>query len=95
MTNSTKAKQVGQDVQDEVFATVRNGQAAVVDAFTAWSEAVRSLTPAIPATEYLAKLPTFEDVVSSAYDIAEKGLATQREFVEKMVAVTTGALPKK
>jgi len=98
MTAETKAKPLGKplgkDIQDDVFETVRGGQTVVVDMVTAWVDAVRALTPSVPATEYFTALPKIEDIVSSTYDIAEKGLATQREFVEKLVAAATHGLPK-
>jgi hypothetical protein len=94
MTTETKAKSLGKDAQNEAFDTVRNGQAAVVDAFTAWIETVRTLTPNLTASDYFAALPNVEEIISNTYDIAEKSLATQREFVEKLVAATTNVKPK-
>ncbi|MGI5129954.1 hypothetical protein ACQEVB_24350 [Pseudonocardia sp. CA-107938] len=94
MTTDTKAKALGKEAQDEVFETVRTGQAAVVDAFTAWIDAVRAFTPTLGASDYVAALPNIEELVSNAYDIAEKSLATQREFVEKLVAAATNGVPK-
>jgi hypothetical protein len=94
MSTQTKAKSAGEDVQDEVFETVRNGQTVVVDMFATWVDAVRALTPSVPAVGNFTAVPKLDEIVSSTYDIAEKSLATQREFVEKLVAAATNGLPK-
>jgi hypothetical protein len=50
----------------------------------------------VPAlSSYVATLPKVEDLVSTTFDLAEKSLANQREFTEKVLAVATEALPKK
>jgi len=94
MTSATKTKP--SNIQDDVLGTIRSGQNAVIDAFTAWADAVKSITPDLPAmSSYVAKLPKVEDLVSTTFDLAEKSLANQREFTEKVLAVATEALPKK
>jgi hypothetical protein len=97
MTSATKANPViGKDVQEQVLATIRKSQEAVIDAITAWAETVKSITPEVPALpEFVDKLPKTEELVSNAYDFAEKLLAGQRQFAEKVVAATSGVLPKK
>ena len=43
----------------------------------------------------LAKLPKIEDLVRSTYDFAEKRLASQREFTEKVLSAGADAPPTK
>ena len=98
MTSATKSSSpvVGKDVQEQILATIRKSQEAVIDAITAWAETIKSITPELPALpEFVDKLPKTEELVSNAYDFAEKLLAGQRQFAEKVVAATAGALPKK
>ncbi len=94
MTTATKTKP--SDIQDEVLETIRWSQNAMLDAFNACADAVKAITPDVPAlSDYVTKLPKVEDVVSTTFDIAQKSLANQREFTEKVLAIATGALPKK
>jgi hypothetical protein len=97
MTTETKAKPAAaKDIQEEILATIRSGQEAVIDAISAWTDAVKAITPDVPGLpELLAKLPKIEDVVGSTYDFAEKGLAGQREFTQKVLSLAAGALPTK
>ena len=76
-----------QAVQNEVLNTVSKSQEAVVDAIKTWVETVQSITPKLPSVNVpLAdKLPKPEEVVSNAYEFAEKLLADQRKFAEDMV----------
>ena len=80
-----------QEVQDEFLSTIRKSQETVVEAIKSWVEAVQSITPKLPSvTVPLAdKLPKPEDVVSNAYDFAEKLLAGQRKFAEDVVKALT------
>jgi hypothetical protein len=39
----------GQQVQDDILKTVQTSQTAVLDAIKAWTEAVQSITPELPA----------------------------------------------
>jgi hypothetical protein len=96
MTTETKAKPATKDIQEEILATIRSGQEAVIDAISAWTDAVKAITPDVAGLpELLAKLPKIEDVVGSTYDFAEKGLAGQREFTQKVLSLAAGALPTK
>ena len=80
-----------QEVQDEFLNTVRKSQETVLEAIKAWVEAVQSITPKLPSVNVpLAdKLPKPEEVVSNAYEFAEKLLADQRKFAEDMVKALT------
>jgi len=84
-----------QGLQDEVLNTVRKSQEAVIDAIRTWSETVQSITPKLPSVPVPGadKLPKPEEVVASAYDFAEKLLASQRKFAEEVVKATASIMP--
>ena len=84
-----------QEYQSEILKTVGKSQEAVIDAIKSWAEAVKSITPKLPAVDVpLAdKLPTPSEVVASAYDFAEQLLASQRRFTDEVLKVTSQLLP--
>jgi hypothetical protein len=94
MTASTTYIPSVKDVQNQILASVRKGQDAVIDGIAAWVDTVKSATPDLPAVPGLDKLPKPEEYVRNAYDLAEKVLAGQREFAEKVVKTTSGLLPR-
>jgi transketolase len=89
---------VGREIQDEVLSAIRKSQAAVVDAIERWTTTVQSLKPELPdlnlpfADNIADKLPKPEELVKSAYDFAEKLLASQRKFAEDVLKATTPLL---
>jgi len=97
MTTATKAKPAtGADIQEEILTTIRSGQEALIGAISAWADAVKAITPDVPGMpEFFGKLPKIEDIVGTTYDYAEKRLAQQREFTEKVLAAAAEVLPKK
>jgi hypothetical protein len=82
------------DVQNQFLASVRKGQEAVIDGINVWVDTVKSAAAELPAVTGLDKLPKPEEVVRNAYDLAEKVLAGQREFAEKVVATSTELRPR-
>ena len=88
---------IGQELQGQILDTVRKSQEAVVDALTAWADAVQSITPPLPALSpaVAGKLPKPAELVASAYDFAEKLLASQRKFAEDVLQVTAPVTAKK
>jgi hypothetical protein len=83
------------ELQDEFLKTIRNSQETVVEAVKTWADTVQSVTPKTsPVQMPLAdKLPKPEEVVASAYDLAEKLLASQRQFAEDLLKATTPLMP--
>jgi hypothetical protein len=92
----TETRTVGQ-VQEEILNTVRKSQAAVIDALQNWASTVQAITPELPALNlnvpFADKLPKPQELVASAYDFAEKLLASQRKFAEDVVQATAPLLP--
>ncbi|HEY9241626.1 MAG TPA: hypothetical protein VIP48_06570 [Streptosporangiaceae bacterium] len=84
-----------QEIQGEVLDAVRKGQELVVDAVKQWAEAVQAITPSIPVPSlpYADKLPKPDEFVASAYDFAERLLASQRTFAENMLDAAKPLLP--
>jgi hypothetical protein len=95
--------------QEDFLATARKSQEIMVDAIRTWVETVRTAAPRLssvyaPFAERLAKmpsvyvplagkLPTPKDAVASAYDLAERLLASQRKFAEEVLEATKPLMP--
>jgi hypothetical protein len=90
----TESRTLGQ-VQEEILSTVRKSQAAVVDAIQTWASAVQSVTPELPEVNvpFADRLPKPQELVASAYDFAEKLLASQRKFTVDVLKATAPLLP--
>jgi len=84
-----------QELQEEFLNTIRKGQETWVEAIRTWVETVQSMAPSVPSMEVpLAdKLPGPEEVVTGAYDFAEKLLASQRQFAEEWVKAMAPLVP--
>jgi hypothetical protein len=84
-----------QEPQEELLNAIRNGQQAVVEVVKTWVDTIKSATPKVPSLQLpLAdRLPKPEEVVSGAYDFAEKLLASQREFAGELFKATAPLLP--
>ena len=84
-----------QDLQEEFWNVIRTSQETLVEAVKTAVDTFKTVTPKVPAARVpLAdRLPKPEDVVTSAYDFAEKLLATQREFAEELLRATTALMP--
>jgi hypothetical protein len=83
-----------QQLTSEVLNTISKSQAAVVDAIETWANAVQSIKPELPDVNvpFADKMPTPQDVVTSAYDFAEQLLASQRKFAEDLLKATAPLL---
>ena len=79
-----------QELQDEFLNVIRASQEAVVEAVKTWVDTVRAVTPKVPFAQVplVAKLPKPENVVTSAYDFAEKLLSNQRQFAVELAKAT-------
>ena|ERR1700691_3717456 len=84
-----------QDVQDELLKVIRTSQETVVEAVKTWVETVKAVTPKVSSAQVplAEKLPKPQDIVSNAYDFAEKLLSSQRQFAEDLVKVTAPLRP--
>jgi hypothetical protein len=93
----TDTRTATQELQGELLKTVNKSQEAVIDAIKTWAEAVKSITPKLPAVDVplVDKLPTPGEFVANAYDFAEQLLASQRKFAEDVLSATAPLLPAK
>jgi hypothetical protein len=89
-----ETRTVGKEMQDQILATVRMSQAAVVEALQTWASAVQSITPDLPDVNvpFTDKLPKPTELIASAYDFAEQLLASQRKFAEEVIQATAPIL---
>ena len=84
-----------QDLQEEFLNVIRTSQETGVEVVKTCVDAVKAVTPKVPSIQVplIAKLPTPENVVTGAYDFAEKLLASQRQFAEELVKATAPLMP--
>jgi len=85
------SKDLGEEVQAQILATVRKSQDAVVAAVRNWTEAVQKLAPQTPAYPLAEALPKPAELVDSAFDFAEQLLAAQREFAHSILGITAAS----
>lgn len=93
----TDTRIAGQELQSQILDTIHKSQEAAVDALKAWTDAVSSITPPLPALSpaIADKLPKPEELVANAYDFAEQLLASQRKFAEDVLEATGAVTAKK
>ena len=84
-----------QDVQDELLKVIRTSQETVVEAVNTWVDTVKAVTPKVPTPQVplAEKLPKPQDIVTNAYDFAEKLLSSQRQFAQELVQATAPLRP--
>jgi hypothetical protein len=80
--------------QDQFLESIRQGQDAVVEAVRVWTEAASKTASLAPLPEPPADLPNPADVVAGSFDLAERLLADQRKFAERLVAAAAPATPE-
>jgi hypothetical protein len=91
----TDIRTATQEVQGQILDTIRKSQEAVTDAIRTWAETVQSITPSLPVPPLADKLPKPGELVSDAYDFAERLLAAQRKFAEDVIAASAPVLTAK
>lgn len=86
----TETHTKGRDLQADILKAVRKSQTVILEAIQAWSSKVQSLTPEMPefTMPFADKLPRPQELVASAYDLAEQLLADQRKFAEDVLKAT-------
>jgi hypothetical protein len=73
--------------QEQILATIKQGQELALTGVELWAS---SLAPLVKAggTPTTADLPTPEALVSNSFGFAEKLLASQKTFAQKVVAAS-------
>jgi hypothetical protein len=91
---STTVNEVARASQEQILATVKQSQEAVVEAVAAWAKAVEGLTPSLPAIPGAEELPKPQAVVENAFDFAQKLLDAQRDFSRKLISAASPVIEK-
>ena len=83
------------DVQDELLKVIRTSQETVVEAVKTWVDTAKAVTPRVPSAQLplAEKLPKPQNIVTNAYDLAEKLLSSQRQFAQELVQATAPLRP--
>lgn len=91
----TDTRELGRKASDQILETIRQGQDATVEAVKTWAETVQRFTPNLPipapVTDVAERFRKPADLVEDAFDFAEKALASQREFANKVFAAAAPA----
>ena len=84
-------------MEDEFLSTIRMGQEIALDALKPMVEAVHYVIPTMPTVRvpFVGWMPTAHEVVADGYDFAEKLLANQRQFADKVITTMAPALPNR
>lgn len=79
------------NVQDQVLDAIKASQDAVLSAVTTLIEKTAPIAEKLPAAPFADQMPKSVDVLDKTFDFAEKLLASQKEFVTKLVEAYTPA----
>jgi hypothetical protein len=73
------------NVQDQVLDAMKAGQDAVLSAVTTLVEKTAPIVDKLPSAPFADQMPSSVDVLDKTFGFAEKLLASQKEFVTKLV----------
>jgi hypothetical protein len=76
-------------VQDQILATVKTAEDAVLSAAKAIIDSVEPVAGKIPAAPFADKLPNPTEVIDNAFTFAQKLLANQKAFYTELAKVLT------
>jgi hypothetical protein len=83
------------EAQEQFLDGLRQSQQVLIDAARTMSDASAKVGPAAtPLASLSPDTPSPAELIAGSFDFAEKLLATQREFVEQLVAVGATAKPE-
>lgn len=80
--------------QERMLEAVRQGQDAMVNAVSMWSQAVAKAMPELPKAPYADQLPTPAELVETSFSFAEKLLNAQHQFAKDVLAASAPLLSK-
>ena len=72
--------------QENTLSAMETSKAYMIESFKAMTATTRRVMPSMPSMPELTPLVDPREAVSMSYDFAEKLLASQRSFVEEMMA---------
>ena len=73
--------------QEQILATIKEGQELALTGVEIWASSVAPLVEA-SRTPIATDLPTSKEFVSNSFGFAEKLLASQKTFAQKIVAAS-------
>ncbi len=88
MSSVTELTQKG---QEQFLQAVKESQQAVVDSVGAWAQTVQGLSAQTPSIPQSDALPSVDEVIDSSFDLVEKLIEGQREFVHNLLAAAAPA----
>ena len=83
--------ELSKTTQEQVLATIEQGQALALAGVELWATSVSSLTNGQPIPAVF-DTPAPKDLVANSFGFAEKLLKSQKAFAEKVVAATAPVL---
>lgn len=83
--------ELSKTAQEQVLATIKQGQELALASVELWASSVSSLTDGKQAP-ITFETPAPKDLVANSFGFAEKLLSSQKEFAEQVVAVTAPVL---
>ena len=89
---ATDLKSISTAAQDQLLAAISTTQAAFVDGVRTMTSTMTASMPAmakVPAMPGMDKLPTPADALELGFGFAERLLAGQRDFAERLLAAMT------
>jgi hypothetical protein len=86
--------EVARASQEQILATVRQSQEAVVEAVAAWAKAVEGLVPSVPPMPGTEELPKPQAVIENAFDFAQQLLDAQRDFSRNLLSAASPVIEK-
>jgi hypothetical protein len=81
-----------QSAGEQTLSVLRESQQAFLRGVNAWAESVEPFVPT-RALSFGEPVPSAQQIVRSTFDFADQLLASQREFVESLLAATAPVLP--
>lgn len=86
------ATALADQVREQFFATVKQGNELALNAVTSWTKAVAAVpVPELPEIPGALKVSDFTDATKYSFDFAIELLNTQREFALQLVDAMTPA----
>jgi 3-methyladenine DNA glycosylase AlkC len=92
-TKKTEATDEKSVIQDQVLDAIKRSQDATLKIVGAWSESVAKLAtnlPDMPKLPLVDSLPKPGELSDQFFDFAQKLMASQQEFVQKLIETLPG-----
>jgi hypothetical protein len=90
---TSAANGVAADVQEQLFAALRQGQDVVVKAVESWASAVGKLPTPPLSVPFSEEIPSPEEVLETSFQFAQKLLDAQHSFARDIVRAAAPAIP--